>query len=87
MNPVTPADFAAALDALILRDAPPSLEDSDITVARLKERAKCSHKTAEALIAKWLEAGEVVSVGQRRNGSRTVEAWRLKAQTADLGSR
>jgi hypothetical protein len=84
MNPVTPADFAAALDALILRDAPPSLEDSDITVARLKERAKCSHKTAEALIAKWLE---VVSVGQRRNGSRTVEAWRLKAQTADLGSR
>lgn len=76
-NPVTIPDLQAALDALILRDCPPALEPDDITLARLKERAKCNHKTAEAMIAKWVKAGEAVSIGKRRNGSRTVEAWRL----------
>ena len=78
-NPVTLSELEKALDALILEDIPPMLEDADITVMRLASRAKCSPKFAGDVLAQWAKDGKVEYLGKRREiRGHKVDAWRLK---------
>ena len=78
-GPVSVTDFAAALDALILRDAPPELEDSDITIAILARRANVGMAKAKNMITKWVTEGKLEYIGKRREArGHLVDAWRLK---------
>lgn len=76
---MTDNDFFEDLDKLIAQDIPPALEPSDITVARIAERAGTDHKRATKLIAKWQKEGRVEYIGERRaSRGHKVKAWRLK---------
>lgn len=78
MNPVSNTDLLKALDDLILQESPPELSEIDITVSRVKERAKCGDKKAETMIKKWVADGAMEYIGKRR-GQRghKIDAWRL----------
>lgn len=82
-NPVTPSDFAAALDALLLEEAPPYLDDNDLTIMRLVRRSRengapVGPDRARTILDKWTAEGKAENIGYRRerNGHK-VEAWRL----------
>jgi hypothetical protein len=78
-NPVNLSELNKALDDLIMQDAPPVLEDTDLTVQRLAARAKCGSVKAKRLLADWTEAGKVEYLGKRRNTQgHNVDGWRLK---------
>ena len=78
-NPITVSDLQKALDDLIMQDAPPVLEDTDLTVQRLAARAKCGSIKAKRLLLEWTDAGKAEHLGKRRNSQgHSVEAWRLK---------
>lgn len=80
-NPVSTPELMKALDDLILSDAPPPLEVTDITIQRIVARANVGGARAQRMIDKWVEEGKVEYIGERREprGHR-VKAWRLKGQ-------
>jgi hypothetical protein len=77
-NPVSLSELDKALDALILDEAPPMLEDTDITIMRLVSRAKCSPPKAKRMLDEWTKAGKAEYLGKRREmRGHKVDAWRL----------
>lgn len=78
-NPVTLPELEKALDDLIMQDAPPMLEETDLTIALVASRAKCGNNKAERMLEKWVLEGKVEYLGERRreDGHKT-RAWRLK---------
>ena len=84
---VTVTDLQAALDALLMQDAPPYLADDDITIMRLAHRAGCCSAKAKSMITKWVTEGKLEYIGKRREErGHSLDAWRLKEQSAALGS-
>jgi hypothetical protein len=79
-NPVSLSELEKALDTLIAEDAPPLLEDTDLTANRVADRAHCGFQKASRLLDKWTADGKAEYIGMRRqpNGHK-VKAWRLKA--------
>jgi hypothetical protein len=79
-NPVSLSDLDKALDDLIMQDAPPPLEDTDITVMRLARRAKVGTVRATSMLESWAAAGKVESIGERRDArGHKVKAWKVIA--------
>ena len=79
-NLVTLAELGKALDDLITQDAPPPLEETDITIRMVKERAGCGDVKAANLLNEWVRAGKVEYAGERRGPKgHAIKAWRLKA--------
>jgi hypothetical protein len=77
-NPVTVTDLQAALDALLMQDAPPMLEDTDITVMRVARHAKCGSAKAKSMITKWVTEGKLEYIGKRREErGHSLDAWRI----------
>ncbi len=77
-NPVSPSDLMKALDDLILRDAPPELAETDITVMSLAKRANIGAPKAKELLDQWVQSGEAEYIGERRGvRGHKVQAWRL----------
>lgn len=80
-NSVTLSELEKALDALLLQDAPPMLDDDDLTVQRLAARAKCGSLKARRMLKEWTEAGRVEHIGKRREPhGHTVDAWKVKGK-------
>lgn len=77
-NPVSQGDLLKALDALILQEMG-KLEEADITLERLRKRAKCGKLKAKAMIEKWMAEGKLRELGKMQDprGGRLVDAWRL----------
>jgi rubrerythrin len=86
-NPVTLSALERALDDLIMQDAPPMLEDTDLTANRVAERAHCGFQKASRLLDKWTADGKAEYLGMRRqpNGHK-VKAWRLVTQGSKLAT-
>jgi ribosomal protein L32 len=86
-NPVTLSELEKALDLLIAEDAPPLLEDTDLTANRVAERARCGFQKASRLLDKWTADGKAEYLGMRRlvNGHK-VKAWRLVTQGSKLAT-
>lgn len=77
-NPVSQSDLMKALDDLIMQEAPPPLEDGDITLQILAERAKCGTPKAKVLLKRWEADGKAEYIGKRREPrGHKVDAWRL----------
>lgn len=65
------------LDELIAADVMPQLEEDDLTIVRVQEKAGVGYNTAKRLLEKWTKEGKVVSIGKRRNKAAVMSAWRL----------
>jgi hypothetical protein len=79
-NPVSLSELDKALDELIMQEAPPALEDTDLTKQRVADRARCGFQQAGRMLEKWTAEGKAECIGMRRqtNGHK-VKAWRLVA--------
>jgi hypothetical protein len=78
-NPVALSDLAAALDALILEDAPPMVGKDEFTAMDLVRRYGWGERKARKTVKGWEQAGRIEPVGLRRVPSgHTVPAWRVK---------
>jgi hypothetical protein len=77
-GPVTLDALNAALDSLLMQEAPPYLAEDDITIMRLSRRAGCGSAKAKSMITKWVTDGKLEYIGKRREErGHLVEAWRL----------
>ena len=65
------------LDELIAADVMPQLEEDDLTIVRVQEKAGVGYNTAKRLLEKWTKEGKVVFIGKRRNKAAVVDAWRI----------
>jgi hypothetical protein len=80
-GPVTLDALNAALDSLLMQEAPPYLAEDDITIMRLSRRAGCGSAKAKTMLSKWVTEGKVEYIGKRREErGHLVEAWRLKPE-------
>ena len=84
---VTLDALSAALDSLLMQEAPPYLAEDDITIMRLARRAGCGSAKAKTMLKKWVTEGRVEYIGKRREErGHLVDAWRIKSQSQPLGS-
>lgn len=78
MSAVSPDEVLDDLDALLAESLAPALEESDITIVRLRARAKVSETKAREMLAQWMDERRIIYLGRRRSSNgRTVEAWRI----------
>lgn len=77
-NPISQSELMKALDELILQEKP-LLQDDDLTVNRLMERAKWNRAKAKIMIKKWQEEGKIEYLGKKAaTHGRFTDAWRVK---------
>ena len=85
-NPVSQSDLLTALDNLILAENNLILVDTDVTVARLMDRANWTEYRAKKIIDIWVKEGKLEYLGKRRELARgaMVKAWKIKDAPAAL---